>query len=57
MQLEEKPVTLRILTAGEGKVLVSKAKDEEGNPVVKAKKLYLAEGDNPENYEEITEEE
>ena len=32
MQLQEKQVTLRKLVASEGKILVSKTLDEEGNP-------------------------
>jgi hypothetical protein len=55
MILEEQQVILRKLTAGEGKLLVSKSKDEEGNPVVITKELYLAEKDSAENYEEIDE--
>jgi hypothetical protein len=55
MVLEEKQVVLRKLTASEGKILVSKTKDEEGNPVVMSKEIYLAVGDSAENYEEIEE--
>lgn len=53
MKLEEKQITLRKLVASEGNMLVSKSKDEEGNYVVKAKEIYLANGDSEENYEEI----
>ena len=55
MEVQEKQVTLRKLVASEGKILVSKSKDEEGNYVVKAKEIYLALGDNEDNYEEIDE--
>lgn len=45
MQLQEKNVKLRKLTADEGKIIVSKEteKDENGIdvPVVKAKEVYL----------------
>lgn len=53
MKLEEKEVLLRKLVAGEGKILVSKQLDEEGNPLVKSKEIYLAVNDTAENYEEI----
>ena len=56
MKLEEKQVTLRKLVASEGKILVSKSLDEEGNPVVKSKEIYLGIGDSEENYEEIDDE-
>lgn len=55
MVLEEKQVTLRKLVASEGKVIVSKTLDEEGNPVVKTKELYLANGASEDDYEEIDE--
>lgn len=55
MELQEKQVTLRKLVASEGKIIVSKSLDEEGNPVVKAKEIYLANGDSEDNYEEIDE--
>lgn len=55
MELQEKQVTLRKLVANEGKIIVSKSLDEEGNPVVKAKEIYLAVGDSEDNYEEIDE--
>lgn len=55
MELQETQVTLRKLVASEGKIIVSKTVDEEGNPVVKAKELYLAVGDSEDNYEEIDE--
>lgn len=55
MEVQEKQVILRKLTASEGKILVSKSLDEEGKPVVKAKEIYLAVGDTEDNYEEIDE--
>lgn len=55
MQIEEKQVTLRKLVASEGKILVSKTVDEEGNPTVKAKEIYLANGANEEDFLEIEE--
>lgn len=57
MEVQEKQVILRKLTASEGKILVSKSLDEEGKPVVKAKEIYLAVGDTKDNYEEIVGEE
>lgn len=61
MELQEKNVKLRKLTADEGKVIVSKEteKDENGNdiPVVKAKEIYLGKEDSEENYIEIEESE
>lgn len=53
MILEEKQVVLRKLVASDGKILVSKSLDEEGNPVVKAKEIYLANGASAEDFEEI----
>lgn len=53
MEVKEKQVTLRKLIASEGNIIISKSKDEEGNPVVKAKEIYLAVGDSEDNYEEI----
>lgn len=53
MEEEEKEVLLRKLVASEGKVIVSKLKDEEGNAIVKGKEVYLAMGDSEDNYEEI----
>lgn len=55
MKLEEKQVTLRKLVASEGKVIVSKTLDEEGNPTVRAKVLYLAVGSSEDDFEEIDE--
>lgn len=61
MEVQEKNVLLRKLTAGEGKIIVSKEteKDEMGNdvPIVKAKEIYLGKEDSQENYEEIEESE
>lgn len=55
MQLQEKQVTLRKLVASEGKMLVSKTLDEEGNPTVKSKEIYLADGESENDFEEIDE--
>lgn len=55
MELKEQVVTLRKLTAAQGKVIISKSKDEEGRPVVITKELYLAVGDTADNYEEVDE--
>lgn len=55
MILEEKQVTLRKLVAAEGKVIVSKTLDEEGQPTVKAKVVHLAVGANVDDFEEIDE--
>lgn len=55
MKIQTKQVELRKLVASEGKVLVSKSVDEEGKCVVKAKEIYLANGDSEDNYEEIDE--
>lgn len=55
MKLEEKQVTLRKLVASEGKVIVSKTLDEEGNPTIRAKEVYLAVGSNENDYEEVDE--
>lgn len=55
MQIQEEEVTLRKLIASDGKVIVSKTKDEEGNYVVRAKEVYLAEGASENDFEEIEE--
>lgn len=55
MQLQEKQVTLRKLVASEGKILVSKTLDEEGNPTIKSKEIYLADGASENDFEEIDE--
>ena len=55
MKLEEKQVILRKLVASEGKIIISKELDEEGNPTVKSKVIYLAEGASEEDFEEIAE--
>ena len=55
MKLEEKQVTLRKLVASEGKVIVSKTLDEEGNPTVRTKEVYLAVGASEDDFEEIDE--
>ena len=53
MKLEEKQVVLRKLVASEGKVIVSKTLDEDGNPTVKTKELYLTNGASENDFEEI----
>lgn len=55
MQIQEKQVTLRKLVASEGKILVSKTLDEEGNPTVRSKEIYLADGASENDFEEIDE--
>lgn len=55
MKLEEKQVTLRKLVASEGKIIVSKTLDEEGQPTVKAKEIYLAVGASEDDFEEVDE--
>lgn len=55
MILEEKQVVLRKLVASEGKVIISKEKDEEGKPTLVTKELYLAVNDSEDNYEEVDE--
>lgn len=53
MKIEQKEVILRKLIASEGKILVSKNKDDEGNYLVKCKEMYLGDADDENNYEEI----
>ena len=53
MILEEKQVILRKLIAAEGKVIVSKTLDEEGNPTVRSYEVILARGADPSDFEEI----
>jgi len=55
MQIQTQEVTLRKLIAAKGKVIVSKSKDEDGNPVVTAKEIYLADGTSEDDFEEIDE--
>lgn len=55
MQIEEKQVTLRKLVASKGKILISKTLDEEGNPTVKSKEIYLATGASADDFEEVDE--
>lgn len=56
MQLEEKQVVLRKWVASEGKVIVSKTKDEEtGIPTVITKEIYLAVGSSENDFEEVDE--
>lgn len=56
MQLQEKQVVLRKLVASKGKILVSKTLDEKGNPTVRSKEIYLANGASENDFEEIDEE-
>ena len=60
MELQEKNVKIRKLTAEEGKIIISKETqiDAEGKetPVIKAKEIYLGKEDSTENYMEIEEE-
>lgn len=56
MQIQEQEVLLRKLIAGEGKIIVSKSVDEEGNPVVRAKEVYIPENASIDDFEEIDEE-
>ena len=55
MKLEEKQITLRKLVASEGKIIVSKTLDEERQPTVKAKEIYLAVGASEDDFEEVDE--
>jgi ABC-type multidrug transport system ATPase subunit len=55
MILEENKVILRKLVASEGKIIVSKTLDEEGNPTVKSKIIYLAQGANVHDFLEVDE--
>lgn len=55
MQIQEKQVILRKLVASDGKMLVSKALDEDGNPTVRSKEIYLACGASENDFEEIDE--
>lgn len=55
MEIQKKQVELRKLVASEGKILVSKSVDDKGDYVVKSKEIYLANGDNENNYIEIDE--
>jgi hypothetical protein len=41
------------LVASEGKILVSKTLDEEGEPTVKSKEIYLATGASADDFEEV----
>lgn len=53
MIIEEKQVILKKMIASEGKILISKSLDEEGNPVVKSKEIYLGNGVSEDDFEEI----
>ena len=55
MRIQTQEVTLRKLIATKGKVIVSKSRDEDDNPVIIAKEVYLAEGASEDDFEEIDE--
>lgn len=55
MKIQTQEVTLRKLIASKGKVIVSKSRDEDDNPVIIAKEVYLAEGASEDDFEEIDE--
>lgn len=55
MQIQEKQVILRKLVASEGKILVLKTFDDDGNPTVRSKEIYLANGASENDFEEIDE--
>lgn len=55
MRIQTQEVTLRKLIASKGKVIVSKSRDEDDNPVITAKEIYLAEGASEDDFEEIDE--
>lgn len=55
MRIQTQEVTLRKLIASKGKVIVSKSRDEDDNPVIIAKEVYLAEGASEDDFEEIDE--
>ena len=54
-EIQEKQVILRKLVASEGKILVSKTFDDDGNPTVRSKEIYLANGASENDFEEIDE--
>ena len=56
MQVEEKQVILRKLVASEGKVIISKELNEEGKPTLVSKEVYLGNGTNEDEFEEVDEE-
>lgn len=53
MDIQETPVVLRKITAAEGKIIISKTVDEDGNPVIKAKEIYLPENASLEDFLEV----
>lgn len=61
MELQEKDIKLRKLTADEGKVIISKETQTDENgievPLVRAKEIYLGKEDREDNYVEVDEEE
>ncbi len=56
MTIQSQEVTLRKLVADEGKIIVSKEK-EDGRPITISREIFLGDVDVPENYEEIDESE
>jgi len=59
MKIQESQVTLRRLVAEEGKIIISKETQLNGNgeevPIVESKEIYLAKNDSEDNYIEIDE--
>lgn len=55
MQIEQKEVILRKLIANEGKVIVSKKLNEEGNPELISKEIYLGKYTTEDEFEEVDE--
>lgn len=55
MKIEKQEVILRKLVASEGKVIVSKTLDENGEPTIKTKEIYLANGTSENDFEEVDE--
>ncbi len=55
MEIQTQEVILRKLIASEGKIIVSKTKDEDGNPSISAKEVDLATGASEDDFEEVDE--
>lgn len=55
MEIQTQEVILRKLIASEGKIIVSKTKDEDGKPSISAKEVYLAKGASEDDFEEVDE--
>lgn len=53
MQVTEQQVTLIKLVAGEGKIIVSKTLDDEGNPTIKSKEVYIPSNADVNDFEEV----